>query len=350
MADTSQRPAVAPGTSDILGQQRVCEQLWAAVRGDRLHHCYLFEGRSGVGKATVALRLAMAANCEGPPDGPLPCTTCRTCRMIAAGRHPDVLELRPDPGKASGTITVDQVRGVLRKLTLHRHSARRRFIIVDPVDLVRVEAINAMLKTLEEPPDGTGWILVTARVASLLPTVISRSLRVRFRSVPSAELEPWLGARELEEPARLARLSLGSPGLAIELGTGRLEALAEARVALLEALGGGPKGLFAYTEKTSASPRSAWEPRVKLCLDVLELLLRDAVCCAVGRPDSVLDTAQLDTAQDWADRLWPSGFERMERTLEDARQRLLLNVPPRLVLEALLSGLVVELGRPRPRA
>lgn len=348
MSEYSARSSVAAGTDDILGQRRVCEQLWTAVRSDRLHHCYLFEGRPGVGKATVALRLAMAANCLGPQDGPLPCAACQPCRSIAAGVHPDVIELRPEPGKASGTITVDQVREVLRQLALHRHSARRRFIIVDPVDQVRVEAINALLKTLEEPPEATGWILVTARVASLLPTVISRSLRVRFRSVPPAELEPWLAQRGLADPARLARLSLGSPGQALELGGGRLEALAQARTALVEALSQGPGGLFKYCEKVSASPRSAWEPRVGLCLDVLELLLRDAVCCAAGQPERVLDSAQLELASDWGTRLWPGGIERMERSLEDARQRLHLNVPPRLVLEALLSGLVVELGRPRP--
>ena len=135
--------------------------------------------------------------------------------------------------------------------------------------------------------------------------------------------------------------------MAIELGGGRLESLAQARDALVEALSQGPGGLFAYCEKLSASPRTAWEPKVGLCLDVLELLLRDAVCCAAGQPERVLDSAQGALAGDWAERLWPSGIERMERSLEDARQRLLLNVPPRLVLEALLSGLVVELGRPK---
>jgi DNA polymerase-3 subunit delta' len=346
MSETNERPAVAAGTEDILGQRQACGQLWAAVAADRLHHCYLFEGREGVGKATVALRLAMAANCEGSAEGPSPCARCGPCRAIAEGRHPDVIELKPDPGKASGTITVDQVREVLRLLSLHRHSARRRFVIVDPADLVRVEATNALLKTLEEPPDGTGFVLVTSRVASLLPTVISRSLRVRFHAVSQEVLVPWLAARGFAEPERLARLSLGSPGQAIALGRGRLEALVEARVALLEALGGGPKGLFDYCEALSASPRSAWEPRVALCLDALELLLRDAVHCAAGRPERALDPSGLDSARDWAVRLWPSGITRLEDALEDARARLHVNVPPRLVLEALLAGLVVELGRP----
>ncbi len=345
MANPLTRPTVAPGVSDILGQQRVCERIWLALGTDRLHHCYLFEGRPGVGKATVALRLAMATNCDRADRVEIPpCAVCDPCRSIAAGRHPDVIELVPDPKQASGTITVDQVREVLRRLSLHRHSARRRFVIVDPVDLVRVEAINALLKTLEEPPDGTGFVLVTARTASLLPTVISRSLRVRFRSVPQAELAPWLAERGLDEPDRLARLSLGSPGMALELGQGRLEALGKARETLLDALSGGPGDLFRYTEKLAAPPRSSWEPRVHLCLEALELLLRDSILCAVGKPEAVLEGEQLEHARVWGERLWPSGFRRIEESLEQARARLLVNVPARLVMEALLSGVMTELG------
>jgi DNA polymerase-3 subunit delta' len=340
----SSRPTVHPGTGDILGQERACRQLWAALASDRLHHCYLFEGPSGVGKATVALRLAMAANCEASPSSGAPCAHCATCQAIAAGRHPDVIELTPDPEQASGTITIEQARELLRRLSLHRHSARRRFVLVDPVDLVRVEAVNALLKTLEEPPEATGFILVTARTASLLPTVISRSLRVRFRAVEQPTLAGWLAAKGIAEPERLARLALGSPGRALELAGGRLAALEGARAALLDALGAGPRGLLTWIEPLTAAPRSAWEPRVGLCLDVLELLLRDATCCATGRAGEVLDPAQREVAERWGTQLWPGGLRRMDEALEQARARLLLNITPRLVMEALLTALAVELG------
>ncbi|MFH1467700.1 MAG: DNA polymerase III subunit [Pseudomonadota bacterium] len=338
------RPTVQPGTGDILGQERACRQLWTSLAADRLHHCYLFEGPPGVGKATVALRLAMAANCEGRPGEGAPCARCPACQAIAAGRHPDVIELAPDPGQASGTITIEQARELLRRLSLHRHSARRRFVIVDPVDLVRTEAVNALLKTLEEPPEATGFILVTARTASLLPTVISRSLRVRFSAVEDGTLAAWLEARGIVEPARLARLSLGSPGRALELAQGRLAALEEARAALLEAIEAGPTPLLSYIEALSASPRSAWEPKIGLCLDALELLLRDATCCATGRGEEVLDPAQRGLAERWGERLWPGGLRRVDDAMEQARASLLLNVTPRLVMEALLTTLAVELG------
>ncbi len=345
MDQQPRRPAIAPGYQDILGQDQACQGLWAALQAERLHHCYLFEGPLGVGKATVALRLAMAANCEAAaePGARPPCTRCPSCRSIGAGRHPDVIELVPDPKKASGTITVDQVRDVIRRLSLHRHSARRRFVIVDPAELLRVEATNALLKSLEEPPLGTGFVLVTSRVASLLPTVISRSLRVRFRAVALDELAPWLAARGLADPERLARLALGSPGAALRLGDGRLVALQAARGELLTALAGGPAELLGYAERSATGKRVDWEPRLELCLELLELLLRDATCCASGRDELVLDPDQLEMARSWAERLWPTGFQRIELALEQARQRLRLNVSPRLVLEALLSRVAAEL-------
>ena len=342
--DPASRPSVGAGTGDILGQRHACTQLWKSLAADRLHHCYLFEGPAGVGKATVALRLAMAANCLELPAAEAPCGRCASCASIAAGRHPDVIELVPDEDQASGTISIDQVRDLLRKLALHRHSARRRFVIVDPADLVRVEATNALLKTLEEPPSATGFVLISARVASLLPTVLSRALRVRFGAVPEAALAGWLADRGLPDPAGLARLSQGSPGRALALAAGRLAALRQAREALVQALSGGPAALFAHAEALSAPPRKDWEERVGLCTEALELALRDALCSALGQGERMLDPEQRELAERWGKRLWPGGFKRLDEALEQARARLLLNVSPRLVLEALLATLASEIG------
>ncbi len=338
------RHALAPGHTDILGQQTACQQLWGALGDDRLHHCYLFEGPAGVGKATVALRLAMAANCqERGREGPLPCNRCRSCRDIAAERHPDVVALNPDPEKAGGVITVAQAREVVRRMTLHRHSARRRFVIVDPADKLREEAANALLKTLEEPPPGSGFVLVTSRAASLLPTVLSRSLRVRFRPVPREPLVAWLKARGLEQPERLARMSLGSPGASLQLAEGGLERLLRSREELIAAISADPAAIFDYAQALSAPPRTAWEERVSSCLDALEISLRDAACYATGRQQDLLDPERSELAQRWAQRLWPGGLRRVDEALDLARQRLAVNVSPRLVMESLLACLAAEL-------
>jgi DNA polymerase III subunit delta' len=337
------RPSVAPGYADILGQSRVCQQLWAAVSADHLHHCYLFEGPQGVGKATVALRLAMAANCEG--DAPVaPCGTCGPCRLIAEGRHPDVIEVGPDPAKASEMISVEQVREIIRVFGLHRHSARRRLVILDPMDLVGGSATNALLKTLEEPPAGSGFILITSRLRSLLPTVVSRALRIRFRAVPAEDLIPWLRSKGIQDAERMARLSFGSPGLALTMSESRAEELALSRTDLLRALSGDPKALFDYADALAAPPRSAFEPRVERMLESLEILLRDAVNQASGREDKLIEPEVADLTLRWSRVLWPGGVVRVESALAEARNRLRLNVNARLVVEALLACLVAELG------
>ncbi|MBN1337603.1 MAG: DNA polymerase III subunit delta' [Deltaproteobacteria bacterium] len=340
------RPGVAPGTSDLVGQSRVVVRLWAALASGRVHHCYLFEGPRGVGKATVALRLAMAANCEQwgvLPPADLPCATCPTCRKIAEGHHPDVLEIGPDPSKASDVITVDQVREVTRQLSLHRHSARRRFVLVDPADRVRSEAAHALLKTLEEPPEGTGFILITSKAPSLLPTVRSRSQRVRFRAVPEEELRTWLARRGVTDAERLARLSLGSPGVALQIAGGRADEWDQMRAALLEALGGGVGVLVSWVEKTVAPPKEAADRRVEVLLAVLAGMLRDAACHGAGRPKRATDPDPDGVAAAWGRRLWPGGIRRLDDALTQARERLDLHVSNRLVLEALLATLAAEL-------
>lgn len=336
-------PAVSPGHADIVGQEEVCERLWGALEVERVHHCYLFEGPEGVGKATVALRFAMAANCESP-SGPRPCTRCGPCQLIAAGRHPDVIRVCPDREKTTEVITVEQAREVIRVLALHRHSARRRFVLVDPADLLRVEATNALLKTFEEPPPFTTFLLITNRAGALLPTVLSRSFRVRFRTVGLPALEEWLSRRGVDEPSRVARLAFGSPGHALGLAEGRLEELDQACSDLLLALSGGTMSILAYAEKVGASPRTTWEKRMGLALDTLEMLLRDAGAIHAGWQGPLLAPANAEVARRWARSLGAGGLDGMDRALHEARARLQLNVSPRTVAEALLTRLAVELG------
>jgi DNA polymerase-3 subunit delta' len=198
---------------EITGQDRAVGPLRAALRRGTLHHAYLFGGPEGVGKRAAAIALAQAANCERgraqgqaepPPGGaeraPEPphaddaCGACGPCRKIAKRVHPDVLLLETESamvkaglweargGRApSRDVVVDQVRDVVdRRLAMKRFEARRRFVLVDPADAMNVQAQNALLKTLEEPPDDTTIVLVAANPDALLPTVRSRCLRVAF--------------------------------------------------------------------------------------------------------------------------------------------------------------------------
>lgn len=346
----------------LLGNHQVRARLARAMAEDRLHHCYLFEGPEGVGKAQVAMRFALALNCEayddaGPglfgrpaPPPPRPvgdlsfCGTCRACRMILSGNHPDVLWVGVDPEKATPIISSAQAREILAMLLLQRHSAKRRVVVLDPADALNEEAGNALLKTLEEPPSGTQFVLVSARPASLLQTVRSRSQRVRFGPVRADELRPWLVGRGIDPG--LTEASLGSPGLALRLAEGEAAVRAEVADALLAVVGEALPRVFAFTESTAKKAESGSE-RAELVLQVLEELLRDATLCASDRRGRVLHTSHLPQLERWAAAMWPNGLGRLERAVAVARDRLRLNVNGRVVLEALLSAMNLELSQAR---
>ncbi|HEX8909659.1 MAG TPA: DNA polymerase III subunit delta', partial [Anaeromyxobacteraceae bacterium] len=185
--------------SELIGQERALGALRSALSRGALHHAYLFSGPEGVGKGTAARLLAQAGNCEvAEPDRP--CGACAPCRKIARGTHPDVIALaeervmakagrwEPRGGRApSKDIVVDQVRDLVdHRLALRRFEGRRRFVLIDPADAMNAQAQNALLKTLEEPPDDTTLVLVAASADALLPTLRSRCARVAFAPLPEA--------------------------------------------------------------------------------------------------------------------------------------------------------------------
>ena len=325
----------------LLGQDRVLTPLLAAARADRLHHAYLFEGPDGVGKATAARWLAQASACERAPES-RPCGSCPTCRQLAAGTHPDLIELKPDPKRASGTISVEQVRELIRRVGLRRYNARWRTVIVEPTDMLMPQAANALLKTLEEPPEGTGFVLVTSRTSALLPTVISRCQRIRFRAVPEAELAVWLEARGLPDPLRLARRSRGSPARALALAEQDHDG-DELRDALVAALKGGASGQQAFAEKVAKGKRAEVQRRIEDLLEVLETLLVDTVRVGAGAELGLVHEDRADLVEDWSRRLFPQGVDRLREEIDMTRQRMEVNVNTRLMVECLVARLATEL-------
>ena len=324
----------------LFGNAQVQSRLIAAADADRLHHAYLFEGPEGVGKATFALWLARYVNCDGPSR---PCGTCRSCRLLLSGVHPDLVVVGPAADRVTRVISVDQAQAVLTTLQLQRHSARRRFVVFDPADAMNEEAANTLLKTLEEPPRGTQFVLVTSRVASLLPTIRSRTQRVRFGPIPPETLQTWMRERG-KDPAWVARAG-GSAGLALALADGGGEEQTVLRDALVAATSTSLVKLFAFTE--AEGKREDGVNHAELVVDMLEALLRDTTCIASGRTERVVHDDLRGALEGWARALWPGGIARMGTALATARDRLRLNVNGRTVLEALLTQLNLELSAAR---
>jgi DNA polymerase-3 subunit gamma/tau len=167
---------------DVVGQDHVTTTLRNAIVQGRIAHAFLFSGPRGVGKTTVARLLARALNCaEGPTAEP--CGKCGSCTDIAAGNALDVIEI--DGASNTG---VDNIRDLNEAVRYRPASGRFKIYIIDEVHMLSTAAFNALLKTLEEPPEHVKFIFATTEVNRLPPTVVSRCQRYEFKRIPMAEL------------------------------------------------------------------------------------------------------------------------------------------------------------------
>ena len=162
---------------DVVGQEHITETLKKQVMNDRLSHAYLFIGTRGTGKTTCAKILAKAVNCEHPVNGN-PCGTCAMCRAVAEENSMNVLEI-----DAASNNGVDNIRDIREQVQYPPTEGKYRVYIIDEVHMLSVGAFNALLKTLEEPPEYVIFILATTEVHKIPVTVLSRCQRYDFRRI-----------------------------------------------------------------------------------------------------------------------------------------------------------------------
>jgi DNA polymerase-3 subunit delta' len=192
---------------DVVGHRRLIDLLSRSIAQESLPPSLLFAGPAGDVKRATAIAVAQTLNCTTHVvDGPWPidaCGACSVCARIGRGIHPDVLVVEPGD---SGSIKIDQVRDVIERSTYRPFEGRRRVVIVDEADALVAAAQNALLKTLEEPPASSVFVLLTSKPDSLLPTVRSRLIRLTFAE--SGPADDDVEARDVAERV-LARAAAG---------------------------------------------------------------------------------------------------------------------------------------------
>jgi len=195
----------------MVGQEHVVRALTNALSQNRLHHAYLMTGTRGVGKTTLARVMAKALNCETGIT-PEPCGKCSTCLEIDAGRFVDLIEL-----DAASNTQVDQMRELLEGALYAPARARFKVYIIDEVHMLSRSAFNAMLKTLEEPPEHVKFILATTDPQKVPVTVLSRCLQFNLKQIPVPQIRGQLGhvlseERIVSEPAALNLIAHAAHG------------------------------------------------------------------------------------------------------------------------------------------
>jgi DNA polymerase-3 subunit delta' len=302
-------------------------------------HGLLIQGRPGIGKGALALHFAQSLLCESPQGSGLACGSCASCRYVAAGQHPDLRLVEPseidDDGeiKLLADIPIGHIRALIEFTQITSHRRRAKVALIVPADRMNVNAANALLKTLEEPPADTYLVLVTAQPGRIAATVRSRC-RVFDAPVPTpAQAREWLGSHGVGSPdsvlaqaggAPLAALALADPGVQAER-THWLAALARP-----EALS--PLALGARVESAGREER---RDRLAAAIEWLLGWTADLARVSSGgaptrNPDFAAALASLST------RVARVSLLRYHRRL--LRQRTWIHHPlqPRLVVEALL--------------
>jgi DNA polymerase-3 subunit delta' len=202
----------------IFGHEWAVNLLRTHAAGGKLRHAYLFVGPEGVGRATLALRFAQALNCSQAPVPGEFCGVCKDCRQIWARQYPDLSLLLPEEGHKD--VLIDQVRSLQHTLSLAPYAAAYRIALLPDFQHVTEQAENALLKTLEEPPDKVVLLLTVDALENLLPTIVSRCEVIRLRPAPLEDTSAFLQSvhrLSTEKAELIAHLSGGRVGAAIQM-------------------------------------------------------------------------------------------------------------------------------------
>ncbi len=335
----------------IFGQDHLLNRLEPSLKHRRQSHAYLLCGPPHVGKMALAINLSQAVNClEGPG---VPCGSCTQCARIAAGHHADILTLVPGQGEEGRSpktvIGIDAIKEVIHRVSLNPFEGQFSVVIIDGAESMSDEAANALLKTLEEPPPNTMFLLLTADEGAILPTVRSRCQSMNLIPIPKNQMVERLIESHQATPEmadQLFRLSRGCLGWAI----GALEdrQVLEQRQADLEkmqeTLDAGLETRFTYANEVASlfgSDRDAAK-------DLLALWLRwwrDLLLIKEGAEEFLHNSDHAESLKSQASGLSTTEIVQFINRLMQTLSNLDSNVSPRLAMEVLMLNLPIEAGQ-----
>jgi DNA polymerase III subunit delta' len=331
--------------SAIVGQPAARALLERALGSGRLAHAYLFDGPEGVGKRTTAIALGAAIVCKRKPG--IGCGVCDDCNRTFSGNHPDVRLFAPDGPQ----IKIDDAQEMVSLGGQRPHEAPGRVLILDEAHRLNASAANCLLKTLEEPHSGNHFVLVSSAPDRLLPTIRSRTQRIRFGPIPPGPLAALVEARAAEKGLGAASaqaavaISGGSIGRALDaLAAESTEVSGETAASLMASLRKAASSRAAIPMLDAAAQFSGTkEDRARLSevLTRLSHYYRDVMVTAAGAEELIVLRAQSDEIAALAATTGGSSLPvtKALNALFEAQSALDGNVSPALLTEVLLFRL-----------
>ena len=321
------------GFQDIIGQEQIKEHMRNALITGKVSHAYIINGEKSSGKEFIARVFAMTLQCE--KGGVEPCQECHSCKQALSDNHPDIIRVIHEK---PNTISVDDIRlQVNNDVAIKPYSSSRKIYIINEAEKMTVQAQNALLKTLEEPPEYTVILLLTANVNSLLPTILSRCVVLNMKPVPDESVKKFL-MHQMEVPDYKAEICVafarGNIGKAKALASSEdFENVKTEALSLLKYI-----GEMELSEMIAAIKKiTEYKLEINDYLDIIAIWYRDVLLFkATNDVNHLVFREEIQSLRKVAQHSSYEGIEDIIEALEKAKRRLDANVNFELTMELLM--------------
>lgn len=321
------------GFQDILGHEQIIEHLQNAIKTDKVSHAYILDGPDMSGKKMIADAFSMTLECE--KKGTEPCMECHSCKQALGKNQPDIIYLQHEK---PNTISVDDIRSQINNdIGVKPYSSPYKVYIVDEAEKMNVQAQNALLKTIEEPPAYAVILLLTNNAEIFLPTILSRCVRLSLKAVPDEKIKAYL-MENYEVPDYKADMCVafaqGNVGKAIELAESEdFNEIKNSALQLIKRL----DDIELYEMTEAVKQISNYKLKINDYFDLIMIWYRDVLLYkATADVNKLIFKEEVYEIKKEASRSSYGGIENILEALEKAKIRLNANVNFDLVIELLL--------------
>lgn len=323
--------------SDVVGQKQLTDNLRSALKYNKISHAYLIQGERLSGKMMIADIFARALQCENA-ESDKPCNQCRSCKQAMNQNHPDILYVQHEK---PNVISVDNIRQQINgDIAIKPYSGVHKIYIVDEAEKMNVQAQNALLKTLEEPPEYAVILLLATRVEAMLQTILSRCVVLNTRPVHEDMIKEYL-MRRVQVPdyraAICASFARGNVGRAAELASNeQFDHMKSSVIGTMKNISDMEINKIAAETKKMVEEKFDADDYLDLCFIWYRDVLLYKACGVYGDSRHIIFKEDMAEIADAARRYSYDGIERIIHSIDKARSRLKANVNFELTMELML--------------